>query len=93
MIELRAVSVVVPAWRQGEADRVLLDDISLELPEHRIAVLRRQAGVLLVVDGSGGQQPSGGCPGERAIEGEEVGGFHKMRMCLTGNETQYHVNG
>ena len=39
MIELRAVSVVVPAWRQGEADRVLLDDISLELPEHRIAVV------------------------------------------------------
>ena len=39
MIELRAVSVVVPAWRQGEADRVLLDDISLELPERRIAIV------------------------------------------------------
>lgn len=39
MIELRAVSVVIPAWRQGDADRVLLDDISLRLPERRIAIV------------------------------------------------------
>lgn len=39
MIQLRDARVVVPAPRQGEADRVLLDDISLDLAEHRIAVI------------------------------------------------------
>ncbi|MFT3889523.1 MAG: ABC transporter ATP-binding protein [Arachnia sp.] len=39
MIELRAVSVVVPALRQGDKPRVLLRDISLTLPERRIAVV------------------------------------------------------
>ena len=39
MIELHAVSVVIPAVRRGEADRVLLDDVTLSLPERRIAVI------------------------------------------------------
>ena len=39
MIELRSVSVVVPGSRRGLPDRTLLDDISLDLPEHRICVI------------------------------------------------------
>ena len=39
MISVQEASVVVPAHRRGEADRVLLDRISLELTEHRIAVI------------------------------------------------------
>ena len=39
MISLRGVSVVVPASRQGEADRTLLSDIDLDLTERRIAVV------------------------------------------------------
>jgi len=39
MISLRGVSVVVPAARRGDADRVLLDDITLDLAERRIALI------------------------------------------------------
>lgn len=39
MISLRGVSVVVPAVRQGDPDRTLLADITLDLPERRIAVV------------------------------------------------------
>ncbi|HMR49555.1 MAG TPA: ABC transporter ATP-binding protein [Arachnia sp.] len=39
MIEVRDVSVVMPAIRRGEADRVLLRNISLTLDERRIAVV------------------------------------------------------
>lgn len=39
MIELHAVSVVIPAVRRDEPDRVLLDDITLSLSERRIAVV------------------------------------------------------
>ncbi len=39
MISLRGVSVVVPAARRGDADRVLLDDITLDLAERRIAMI------------------------------------------------------
>lgn len=39
MISVQDASVVVPAHRRGEADRVLLDHISLELTERRIAVI------------------------------------------------------
>ncbi|AQP44110.1 energy-coupling factor ABC transporter ATP-binding protein [Tessaracoccus flavus] len=39
MISLRAVSVVVPAGGRGERDRALLTDVTLDLPEHRIAVI------------------------------------------------------
>lgn len=39
MIQLRAARVAVPAARQGEPDRVLLDEVSLDLAERRIAVI------------------------------------------------------
>lgn len=39
MIEVRDVSVVMPASRRGEADRVLLRNIALTLKERRIAVV------------------------------------------------------
>lgn len=39
MIQLRDVRVVVPALRQGDPDRVLLDDVNLDLGERRIAVI------------------------------------------------------
>ncbi|MDO5677472.1 MAG: ABC transporter ATP-binding protein [Propionibacteriaceae bacterium] len=39
MIQLRNAHVVVPAPRQGDPDRVLLDDINLELGERRIAII------------------------------------------------------
>ncbi|QXT61991.1 energy-coupling factor ABC transporter ATP-binding protein [Tessaracoccus palaemonis] len=39
MISLHGVSVVVPAARRGDADRVLLDDITLDLAERRIALI------------------------------------------------------
>ena len=39
MIHLRDARVVVPAPRQGDPDRVLLDDLTLDLDEHRIAVI------------------------------------------------------
>lgn len=39
MISLRDVQVAVPALRQGDPDKVLLDDINLELVERRIAVI------------------------------------------------------
>lgn len=39
MIQLRDVRVVVPAPRQGDPDRVLLDDVNLDLGERRIAVI------------------------------------------------------
>lgn len=39
MIELDAVSVVVPGSRHGQPDRTLLDDVTLRLAEHRICVI------------------------------------------------------
>lgn len=39
MIHLRGVSVVVPASRRGDPDRVLLDDLTLDLVERRIALI------------------------------------------------------
>lgn len=39
MIQLRKARVAVPAPRQGDPDRVLLDDITLDLSERRIAVI------------------------------------------------------
>jgi len=39
MISLRGVSVVIPAVRRGDADRVLLRDITLDLAEPRIALV------------------------------------------------------
>ena len=39
MIQLRDARVVVPAPRQGDPDRVLLDDVTLDLGERRIAVI------------------------------------------------------
>lgn len=39
MIHLRDARVVVPAPRQGDPDRVLLDDVNLDLGERRIAVI------------------------------------------------------
>ena len=39
MIQLRDVSVVVPAQRRGEADRALLSGVTLDLAERRIAVI------------------------------------------------------
>lgn len=39
MIRLRDVSVSVPGTRQGEPERQLLRDITLDLGEHRIAVI------------------------------------------------------
>lgn len=39
MIELRDVSVVVPASRRGEADRTLLAKVSLTLNERRICIV------------------------------------------------------
>lgn len=39
MIELRDVRVVVPGLRQDEAERVLLDEVTLDLAEARIAVI------------------------------------------------------
>ncbi len=39
MIQLRDISVVVPGLRQGDAQRVLLDGINLDLAEERIAVI------------------------------------------------------
>lgn len=39
MIRVQDVTVTVPALRRGDAERVLLDGISLELAERRIAVV------------------------------------------------------
>ncbi len=39
MIRLEDVDVVVPATRQGEPDRSILRDVTLELAEHRICVI------------------------------------------------------
>ena len=39
MIDLRGVSVVVPASRRGDADRTLLADITLTLAESRVCVI------------------------------------------------------
>lgn len=39
MISLHDVSVVVPASRRGDPDRVLLDDLTLDLSERRIALI------------------------------------------------------
>lgn len=39
MIQLRDAGVVVPASRQGDPDRVLLDGVTLDLAERRIAVI------------------------------------------------------
>lgn len=39
MIELRDVSVVVPAPRRGDAERTILADVSLSITEHRVCVI------------------------------------------------------
>ena len=39
MISLRAVTVVIPAVRRGDADRVLLHPLTLDLAERRIALV------------------------------------------------------
>lgn len=39
MIQLRAAQVVVPGSRQGDPDKVLLDEVTLDLAERRIAVI------------------------------------------------------
>lgn len=39
MIHLEDVSVVVPASRRGDADRILLADVSLTLAEHRVCII------------------------------------------------------
>lgn len=39
MIKLEDIHVVVPPSRHGDADRILLEDINLELAEHRVGVI------------------------------------------------------